>query len=1105
MNKHLLRLALWLIVCIARVIPAGAQTQVTIGTGTGSGTSTPISRFYEYSLSESIYLGSEFGGNTGNITAIAYDKASGSSTSVTPSVSIYMKLTTNSTVGTSTYPLSLTGYTLVWSGSFPNGAPGWQEVTLDAPFPFPAAGQHLSVAVLNNSGAVIPSGRPQYRYTTTNVRQEADYTGSSAWDATKTLIPHWERPNVRFTLGALSSCLAPSAITVGTVTATTAQLSWTAPAVAPTAYEWEIRTTGLPGSGAAGLVNSGTTTATTLNSSGLPAATTSYFYIRSQCGSGQYSLWSGGAAVVTPCAPVTTFPWTAGFDNLLLPDCWFNTSNANRYWEFVTADAGHGATLPHSGAGMARVDVYNAITANNPMRLVLPPMTIGSGMELQYWAWIGNEGAAAPLSVEVSANGGSTYSTLYSHNNTSNVNQWQVNTQSLAAYAGQTILIRFSATSNYGTGSCNLGLDDITVQAASVSPVVIDSVKVKTVANAPATINSNAGSLQLNAFVYPASASQAVSWSIVPVSGAATINTSGVVTASGNGTVWAKAISVTDVSKKDSLLVTISGQTILIDSVKVKTVANAPAVINSNAGSLQLNAFVYPASASQSVSWSIVPVSGAATLNASGLVTAAGNGTVWAKAISVADSAKKDSLLVTISGQTISIDSVKVKTVANAPAVISSNGGSLQLNAFVYPASASQAVSWSIVPVSGAATINASGLVTASANGTVWAKAVSVANTAKKDSLLVTISGQTISIDSVKVKTVANAPAVINSNGGSLQLNAFVYPASANQAVTWSIVPVSGAATINASGLVTASANGTVWAKAVSVANTAKKDSLLVTISGQTLSIDSVKVKTVVNAPAVINNNGGSLQLNAFVYPASASQSVTWSIVPVSGAATINTSGLVTASGNGTVWAKAVSVANTAKKDSLLVTISGQTIAIDSVKVKTVANVPAVISSNGGSLQLNAFVYPASASQSVSWSIVPVSGGATINASGLVTATGNGTVWAKAVAQGNTNKRDSIRITITGQGLGIADKGSEIGLYIFPNPARDVLTLHIEKQHPDLTVRFTDSRGVCYRELRVKGGKDTRLPVNMSNAAPGIYFITITGKDILLHTKVSKQ
>src|SRR5690606_5092775 len=49
-------------------------------------------------------------------------------------------------------------------------------------------------------------------------------------------------------------------------------------------------------------------------------------------------------------------------------------------------------------------------------------------------------------------------------------------------------------------------------------------------------------------------------------------------------------------------------------------------------------------------------------------------------------------------------------------------------------------------------TISATGLVTAQANGTVYAKAVSVANSAISDSLLITISGQ----GNVGISEVAN-------------------------------------------------------------------------------------------------------------------------------------------------------------------------------------------------------------------------------------------------------------------------------------------------------------------------------------------------------------
>lgn len=83
------------------------------------------------------------------------------------------------------------------------------------------------------------------------------------------------------------------------------------------------------------------------------------------------------------------------------------------------------------------------------------------------------------------------------------------------------------------------------------------------------------------------------------------------------------------------------------------------------------------------------------------------------------------------------------------------------------------------------------------------------------------------------VTTQGNVPATITTSGGNLQMAAIIYPATANQAVTWSIVPGTGTATISISGLVTASSNGTVWAKAISVQDNTVADSLQITISGQ--------------------------------------------------------------------------------------------------------------------------------------------------------------------------------------------------------------------------------------------------------------------------------
>jgi hypothetical protein len=85
----------------------------------------------------------------------------------------------------------------------------------------------------------------------------------------------------------------------------------------------------------------------------------------------------------------------------------------------------------------------------------------------------------------------------------------------------------------------------------------------------------------------------------------------------------------------------------------------------------------------------------------------------------------------------------------------------------------------------------------------------------------------------IDVATQGGVPAVITVNQGVLQMVASVFPATANQNVTWSVVAVTGTASINPSGLLTAQVDGTVWAKATSVQDIAMSDSLLVTLSGQ--------------------------------------------------------------------------------------------------------------------------------------------------------------------------------------------------------------------------------------------------------------------------------
>lgn len=114
----------------------------------------------------------------------------------------------------------------------------------------------------------------------------------------------------------------------------------------------------------------------------------------------------------------------------------------------------------------------------------------------------------------------------------------------------------------------------------------------------------------------------------------------------------------------------------------------------------------------------------------------------------------------------------------------------------------------------------------------------------------------------IKVYTLGNVPATIVAPMGTLQMVDTITPLTANQNVTWSIVPGTGIALMSTGGLVTAITNGTVWAKAVSVLDNTVKDSLMITMTNQNITAPSVitlAATSVAGTTAVLN---GSVNAN---------------------------------------------------------------------------------------------------------------------------------------------------------------------------------------------------------------------------------------------------
>ncbi|MEO0075601.1 MAG: hypothetical protein ABIK31_05790, partial [candidate division WOR-3 bacterium] len=172
---------------------------IIIGTGTTSSPYQPVYRYWNYSTHEVIYLQSEIN-VAGIITDIAWNKASGTDVNPIENVTIYMKEDATATMTSGDY--SLTGYTQVYSGTFPNNAQsGWMNITLDTPFAFNNI-NNLHILVLKGYQYWI-SNYPYYYYTTTATNM-ARYGYSDDYQPTS-LTATTMRPNVRLNITPFSN------------------------------------------------------------------------------------------------------------------------------------------------------------------------------------------------------------------------------------------------------------------------------------------------------------------------------------------------------------------------------------------------------------------------------------------------------------------------------------------------------------------------------------------------------------------------------------------------------------------------------------------------------------------------------------------------------------------------------------------------------------------------------------------------------------------------------------------------------------------------------------------------------------------------------------
>ena len=194
MNRKVLFLFLLFLIgifflCWGEQITIGNPASATYGL-------IPINRHHNYSTYEMLYTSGELRSEC-LINKIAFYKRRGNPSLLISNVSIYMKVSSATSLSEGEISPPYSEYQLVYSGNFPNnfGSSGWAEVTLFDPYPYNATG-NLHILVVKGF-EVWSTDRPDYTYSSTGSTYLCRGSYSDNFQPTY-LTPTYNRPVIRF-------------------------------------------------------------------------------------------------------------------------------------------------------------------------------------------------------------------------------------------------------------------------------------------------------------------------------------------------------------------------------------------------------------------------------------------------------------------------------------------------------------------------------------------------------------------------------------------------------------------------------------------------------------------------------------------------------------------------------------------------------------------------------------------------------------------------------------------------------------------------------------------------------------------------------------------
>ncbi|ARN78354.1 hypothetical protein BST97_10330 [Nonlabens spongiae] len=276
------------------------------------------------------------------------------------------------------------------------------------------------------------------------------------------------------------SCLAPSALSVSNITATSADLGWTA-GDSETLWDIEWGADGFT-QGSGTMINN--TSDNPYNLTGLSSNTDYEFYVRADCGGGDESTWVGPFDFMTSPNTVA-LPINESFESGLT--MFDNAPGNSTDWVVNTSYFKVGSQSATNAHGSSNT---NILQQTSIFDLSSTPDAV-----LQFWHIAKLEGTYDKGFVEISTDGGNTYSPLpasaylgqssdydsrgYFHEDSyelwgttdttpDNTTWWKRETFDLSGYSSSTMRLRFRLTSDSSQNRAGWFVDDVTVREAFV-------------------------------------------------------------------------------------------------------------------------------------------------------------------------------------------------------------------------------------------------------------------------------------------------------------------------------------------------------------------------------------------------------------------------------------------------------------------------------------------------------------------------------------------------------------------------------------------------------------------------------------------------------------